>query len=56
VARDEDGFSLNPYDVYIYESINTDQNFSINKSGKISRNHDEKFTIIASKEKDMKTK
>ena len=49
--EDEDGFSLNPYDIFIYYCTNGNQDFSSNRNTTISESGSAEFTMISSKEK-----
>ena len=49
--EDEDGFSLNPYGVFIFDSTNGHQDLSTIRNTTISESGSAKLTMISSKEK-----
>jgi hypothetical protein len=49
--EDEDGFSLNPYDIFIYDSTNGNKEFGTNRNTTTSESGYAKLTMISSKEK-----
>ena len=49
--EDEDGFSLNPYDVFIYDSTNGNQEFGTIRNATTSESGSAEFTMTSSKEK-----
>lgn len=51
--EDEDGFSLNPYEVYIYESANKEEHFNKKKSKMMSGTYVAKLVLISSKERNI---